>query len=110
MVSRAISAPDELRTPEKTTEECPDDLFQQIAELLSCEARRLRRRRVHLGELVAPMPGTTRIDDGTAVGEVALGLALRLDARIERRAPGIVDDVDRGRRIGARQHRPDQFL
>src|SRR5262249_59047439 len=42
--------------------------------------------------------------------KVPLGLALRLDAHIERRAPGLVNDVDRGCRVGARQHGPDQLL
>src|SRR5262249_12479214 len=74
-------------------------LFQQIPESPPRLPRLLRRRRIHLGKPVAPVPGAAGVDDGAAVGEVAGRLALGLDARIERGRPRVVDDVDRGRRI-----------
>src|ERR1700675_472322 len=49
--------------------------FQQIPNPLARKPRRLRRRRVDLGELVAPVPRPAGVDDRPAVGEVALGLA-----------------------------------
>src|ERR1700694_5641965 len=87
-----------------------ETLFQPIPEPLPRQPRGLRRGSVDLGEFVAPVPRPAGVDDRPAVGEVALGLALRLDAWIERGAPGIVDDVDGGGGIGTRQHRPDQLL
>ncbi len=85
-------------------------LCQQIAEALPREPRGLGRRCIDLGKLVAPVPRAASVDDGAAIGEVALRLALGLDARVERRRPSIMDDVDRGRGIGSGEHRPDQLL
>src|SRR5437773_8837004 len=85
-------------------------VLEQVPKLRLDDAALLRRGHVHLGKLVAPMPGPAGIDDRPAVGVVAGRLALRLDARVERGRPGIADDVDRGRRIGAREHGPDQLF
>src|SRR3954453_17429077 len=87
-----------------------ESALEQMAEPLLREPALLRAGRAHLRKLVAPVPGAAGVDDGAAVGEVAGRLALGLDARIERGRQRIVDDVDRGGRIGARQHRPDQLL
>src|SRR6266851_2965709 len=84
--------------------------LEQMAEPLQRDAALFRRRQIHLRELVAPMPGPTGVDDRPAVGVVADRLALGLDARIERSRPGIADDVDRARRIRAREERPDELL
>src|SRR3981189_14343 len=69
-------------------------LLQQIPESLPRQAGGFGGGGVDLGKLVAPVPGPAGVDDGAAVGEIALGLALGLDARVERRAPGVVGDVD----------------
>jgi hypothetical protein len=56
------------------------ELLQRLAALGS--------RHVHRRKSIAPMPGPAGVDHGEAVGVVAGGLALGLDARIERRRPG----------------------
>jgi hypothetical protein len=82
-------------------------LLQQIAKALSREARGLGGRCIDLRKFVAPVPRTARIDDGAAVGEIALRLALGLDTRVEWRRPSIMNNVDRGRGIGSGKHCPD---
>src|SRR5512132_806913 len=84
--------------------------LEQVAEPLLRDPALLRAGLAHLGELVAPMPGTAGVDDRPAVGEVAGRLALRLDARIERRRPGVTDDVDRGGGVRTREHGPDELF
>src|SRR5260370_28530664 len=83
---------------------------EQVAELLLRDAAFFRRGHVDLRELVAPMPWPAGVDDRAAVGMVADRLALGLEARIERRRPAVADDVDRGRRVPAREHGPDQSV
>src|SRR3954467_11569790 len=83
---------------------------EQMAEPLLREPALLRAGRAHLRELVAPVPGAAGVDDRPAVGEVAGRLALRLDAGIERRRPGVADDVDRGGGVRAREQGPYQLL
>ena len=56
------------------------------------------------------MERTTCVDDGAAVGQIALFLLPRWDAGIQVRRSGVLDDVDRGRRVQPRQHRQDQHL
>src|SRR5205809_792007 len=81
-------------------------ILEQVAKLLPRDAALLRRRHVHAREFVAPVPRPACVDDRAAVGIVAQRLALRLDPRIERRRPGVADDVDRGGGVGARQQGP----
>src|SRR3979411_2501514 len=85
-------------------------VLEQMAELLLRDPAFLCGGSAHLGELVAPMPGTAGLDARPAVGEGAGRLALRLDARIERRRPGVADDVDRGGGVRAREHGPDKLF
>src|SRR6476646_5924785 len=83
---------------------------EQMAEPLLREPALFRAGRAHRRELVAPVPGAAGVDDRPAVGEVAGRLALRLDAGIERRRPGVADDVDRGGGVWAGDQGPYQLL
>src|SRR5271166_1110927 len=87
-----------------------NSVLEQVPEPVLRQATLLWCRHVHPWEFLAPMPGPAGIDDGAAVGVVADRLAFGLDARVQRSRPGIADDVDRGCRIGAREHRPDELL
>src|ERR1700692_4611784 len=84
--------------------------LHQMPEFLQPDAPFLGRRHVDRRELIAPVPRPTGVDDGAAVGVIAGRLALGLDARIERRRPGVADDVDRGGGIRARDQRPDHLF
>ena len=89
----------------------PPRQAEQMAEFLHAPARLLLRGRgVDLRELVAPVERPAGVDDGAAVGEIAYRLALGLDARIERRRPGLADDLDRGRGVRTREQRPHHLL
>src|SRR3954469_19850050 len=87
-----------------------ESALEQMAEPLLRDPALLGAGRAHLRELVAPVPGAAGVDDRSAVGEVTGRLALGLDARIERRRPGVADDVDRGGRVRAREQGPHQLL
>ena len=84
--------------------------FAVPASALAVLAALFERARDDLREAFAPMPGAARIDDGPAIGVVFDGAMSRIDPRVERRAPGIGDDVNRRGRVGAGAHRPNQLF
>src|ERR1039458_4246677 len=73
-------------------------------------ARRFGQWHVDDRVLVLPVERTAGIDDGSAVGKVALRLFLRRNRRIERCRPGVTDKIDRRHRVRARAYRPHQLF
>src|SRR5690349_12352864 len=65
---------------------------------------------MNFGKFIAPGERPARVDDRARVGEVARGALFRRDARIDRAAPTAGCDLDRGLRIAARRHRPENVL
>src|SRR5262249_23629185 len=84
--------------------------FKQPTKLLFGAAGDLRARRIGGRKLVAPMVGLAGIDDGDRMGHVAGGALFRREARIGRRVPRPLDELDRFLRVGPGEHRPDQML
>src|SRR6516225_6822061 len=84
--------------------------LEQVAVFLQRNIAFFGRRRIDGRKFVPPVPGSAGVDHGTAVGIVACRLGRRLDPRIERRRPGIVNNIDRSGRIGAGNQRPDDLL
>src|SRR5439155_27349768 len=70
----------------------------------------LAARATDFRKLVFPGERSHGVEDRPAVGVVLVISFLRRHARIERRTPTAVDDIDIGRRIDAGHHRPEYFL
>src|SRR5437764_14357502 len=83
---------------------------EQVAEFRQRELAFLSGGGIHGRELVAPMEGPASIDHSPAVGVVAGRLALGLDARVERRRPGVANDLNRGCRVRRGEQRRGDFL
>ena len=85
-------------------------LIQQISEFFPCFPQNIRIRRVCDRVVVLPVEGFAGVDDGAAVGDVAVGFLFRRQPWIGGGRPGAFDNIDGGRRVTSGAHGPNQLF
>src|SRR5712692_232737 len=81
-----------------------------VAVFLDDLAAQITGGAAHLRVLVFPGDGAHGVEDGAAVGVVLRVALVGRHARVERRAPAAVDELDVARGIDARLHGPQHLL
>src|SRR5690349_3128813 len=65
---------------------------------------------MNFGGLFAPRERPARIEDRARIGEIPYGAFFRRKPRVDRRAPAVGSNFDRGLRIAPRRYRPQHIV